>query len=254
VATTGKRSLPRLVLLAVVALLLFAGFIALGNWQVARRAWKLDLIARVDQRIHAAPVPAPVRADWPQVDAVDDEYRHVRVQGRFLNQDETLVFASTRLGNGYWLMTPLRTPAGEIVLINRGFISTDFAAPARYRDMARPEGPVTIEGLLRMSEPHGAFLHRNQPAAHRWYSRDVAALARAMKLPPQAVAPYFIDADATTPAPDAPDAPVGGLTVVHFYNEHLSYAITWYALALLTLLGGAIAFRYEWRSAAGKSD
>src|SRR5262245_42515181 len=45
--------------MAVGAVLLFAGFCALGTWQVQRRAWKLDLIARVDQRVHAAAVPAP---------------------------------------------------------------------------------------------------------------------------------------------------------------------------------------------------
>ena len=44
------------------------------------------------------------------------------------------------------------------------------------------------------------------------------------------MAPYFIDADATNVAPDAP---VGGLTVVSFPNNHLVYAITWYALAAL---------------------
>ncbi|WP_281407450.1 SURF1 family cytochrome oxidase biogenesis protein, partial [Methylobacterium sp. WL116] len=35
-----------------------AGLVALGIWQVERRAWKLDLIAWVEARIGAAPVPA----------------------------------------------------------------------------------------------------------------------------------------------------------------------------------------------------
>lgn len=252
VATATLRSLPRLAVLTCIALLLFTGFVALGNWQVARRAWKLDLIARVDQRVHATPVAAPTRADWPQVNATDDAYRHVQVQGKFLNQDETLVFASTRLGTGYWVMTPLRTLDGDYVLINRGFIATDFVNTAQFQNMVRPTGLVSITGLLRISEPNGAFLHHNQPAAHRWYSRDVAALARAMQLPPQDVAPYFIDADASAPATDTP---VGGMTVVHFYNEHLSYAITWYVLALMTLFGAAISIRYEWlRPSTSRSD
>ncbi|WP_304439400.1 SURF1 family cytochrome oxidase biogenesis protein, partial [Acidovorax sp. SD340] len=47
----------RQAVLAVVGIALFLGFIALGTWQVQRRAWKLALIERVDQRVHAAPVP-----------------------------------------------------------------------------------------------------------------------------------------------------------------------------------------------------
>ncbi|HEY1229800.1 MAG TPA: SURF1 family cytochrome oxidase biogenesis protein, partial [Ramlibacter sp.] len=35
------------------------GFVALGVWQVERLAWKEALVARVDARVHAAPVPAP---------------------------------------------------------------------------------------------------------------------------------------------------------------------------------------------------
>lgn len=47
-----------------------------------------------------------------------------------------------------------------------------------------------------------------------------------------AVAPYFIDADA---AVNPGGLPVGGLTVIHFPNNHLVYAITWYGLAAMVL-------------------
>ncbi|MGH8456291.1 MAG: SURF1 family protein [Stenotrophobium sp.] len=238
------RSAVKLAVLALAAIALFVGFLALGNWQVHRRAWKLDLIARVDQRIHAAPVAAPGRKDWPHIDAARDEYLHVRVSGEFLNTDETLVQASTRLGSGYWVLTPLRTLEGSIVLINRGFIPPDLPGTAQFQAMARPQGLVNVTGLLRLSEPHGGFLRSNQPAAHRWYSRDVAAIAAAVSLPARNVAPYFIDADAT---PDSADRPTGGLTVIHFRNSHLVYAITWYTLALMVAGGTAIIARHEWR-------
>ena len=62
-----------------------AVFLALGIWQVERRAWKLDLIDRVETRVHAAPAAAPGPADWPSVSRDRDEYRHVRVTGHFLH-------------------------------------------------------------------------------------------------------------------------------------------------------------------------
>ena len=80
-----------------------------------------------------------------------------------------------------------------------------------------------------------AFLRANDPAAGRWYSRDVAAIAWARGL--SEVAPYFIDADA---ASEPGGIPVGGLTVVVFHNNHLVYAITWYVLAAMA--AGAAAF------------
>ncbi|MGB3424412.1 MAG: SURF1 family cytochrome oxidase biogenesis protein, partial [Castellaniella sp.] len=110
-------------------------------------------------------------------------------------------------------------------------------------------GPVRIEGLLRLSQLGGGFLRDNAPAEGRWYSRDVAAMARSLGL--SSVAPYFIDqsADDGAAADTARPArwPVPGLTVVHFRDEHLSYALTWYALAAMTAAAMAYGARQEWR-------
>ena len=51
---------------------LFAGFLALGTWQVHRREWKHDLVARVNSRVQALPVDAPGRGQWPVVSAAND--------------------------------------------------------------------------------------------------------------------------------------------------------------------------------------
>ena len=57
-ALTGRR-LAALVAFDLAAVLIVAGLAALAAWQLHRRAWKLDLIARVEARVHAAPAPAP---------------------------------------------------------------------------------------------------------------------------------------------------------------------------------------------------
>jgi surfeit locus 1 family protein len=235
----------RLTLWAIFAALAFAGFVALGNWQVHRRVWKLDLIARVDQHLKAAPVAAPGRAQWPGIGAAD-EYRKVCASGSFLHDRETLVQAVTRLGPGDWVLTPLHTADGSLVLIDRGFVGPAQRQPAA-RAAGQVAGDVQVCGLLRLSEPRGAFLRHNDPAAGRWYSRDVAAIAAAQNLPAADVAPYFIDADAT---PNPGGWPVGGLTVIRFHNSHLVYAITWYGLALMVLAAAVRVARLEWRSRA----
>jgi surfeit locus 1 family protein len=217
-------------------LLLFIGLVALGSWQLQRRAWKLDLIERVTQRVAAPVVGAPGPALWPQINVANDEYRHVRLTGRFIVGLDTQVQAVTRLGSGFWLLTPLQTTDGAVILVNRGFIQPQ-STPS-----SPPDGSVTITGLLRLTEPGGGFLRQNDPANDRWFSRDVTAMAEARGLVRTApVAPYFVDADAAPAgSKPAPDQPVGGLTVIAFANSHLVYALTWFTLALM-VAGTAIA-------------
>src|SRR5262249_31732135 len=126
---------------------------------------------------------------------------------------------------------PLRTSWGFTVLVNRGFVRT---GQRQSREWRREPGEVTVTGLLRLSEPGGGFLRGNQPGEDRWYSRDVAGIAHARGL--GTVAAYFIDAEAA-PAADPDPGPIGGLTVVKFNDNHLQYALTWFALALLLVVG-----------------
>ena len=203
--TPARAALVALALAGVAVLL------ALGVWQLQRRAWKLDLIARVEQRLAAAPVAPPMRAV-----SRDDEYTRVVARGRWRTGD-TYTQAVTVLGPGFWVLTPLETAQGT-VLVNRGFV------PAKMRGKAPAPTGSEIRGLLRLSEPGGGFLRTNDPAGDRWFSRDVAAIAAARRVEP--VAPYFIDAEA-----DGAAWPRGGLTVLRFRNTHLVYALTWFALA-----------------------
>lgn len=227
-----------LILGAVVFAVLFAGFSALGVWQVQRLAWKQELIRQVDARIHAAPIAAPPPDQVVTRQA--DQYRRVVVSGRFDHRHEALVKAVTDLGPGYWVVTPLTTDQGFTVLINRGFVPPERQKPSD-RAAGQIGGPHTVVGLLRLSEPDGGFLRANDPAGDRWFSRDVIAIAKARGLEGP-VASYFIDADAT---PNPGGWPRGGLTVVRFANSHLIYALTWFGLALMSAAGFAFFLREE---------
>jgi surfeit locus 1 family protein len=243
--------------LLLLAALGTAGFLALGVWQLERREWKLALIARVEQRVHAPPVAAPGPPQWPTLNRENAEYRRVTATGRFLEGRETLVRAVTALGAGFWVMAPFRTDEGFTVLVNRGFVPPgrrDAVPSAGPRDPNPTAGETSdanaaITGLLRMTEPKGGFLRANAPEQNRWYSRDVDAIAHAQHL--AGIAPYFIDveqtgsasagptstmgasADATAASSEASRQPVGGLTVVTFRNSHLTYALTWFTLAIM---------------------
>lgn len=234
-----------------LALLLAAcvGFVLLGNWQIHRLAWKLALIRDVATRVHATPVPAPGPSDWPRIQAGHLRYLHVRLEGHFLPNRQALVHGASEKGYGYWVMAPLVTERGFIVMVNRGHVPGDLPGTPAFQRAKAPAGPVRITGLLRFSEPGGGFLRPNRPEAGQWYSRDTTAMARSEGLPMERVAPYFVDADAGPPG----SQPVSGLTRIHFYNHHLQYAVTWYAMALGSLLGAAVVIRHERRNPQERS-
>lgn len=232
--TTARRprSTAVLAMLVGAGVLLCAVLASLGGWQVQRLGWKEALIERVERNVQAAPVAAPGPSEWQALGA-GDEYRRVRVEGRFDHGHEVLVRASTDLGAGYWVLAPLRTPQGWWLLVNRGFVPQGMRA-----QVPGTQGEQVVVGLLRPSEPRGTPLQDNDPAAGRWYSRDVAAIAAAQQLQGP-VAPYFVDAQPQGPA-DASAWPRPGLTVLQFRNHHLVYAITWFVLA--AMVAAAIAY------------
>lgn len=245
-----------MMLLLVSLVVLFSG---LGVWQLQRLAWKQALIAVVDDRVHADPVPVPDSADWAGLNVAELVYQRVWLTGHFDHSAEVQSLAVSELGSGYWVMTPLLLDEGGTVLVNRGFVPQALRDPAE-RPTAPPAGSVRVTGLLRANEPEGGFLRKNDPVAGRWYSRDVEAIARSRQLAAP-VAPFFVDAgrgDANLPADGAvsgiqknaaaavDEFPRGGLTVITFRNTHLVYAITWFTLAVLCVVGVVLLLK-EWR-------
>lgn len=219
-----------------LAFFLFVVFFSLGTWQLYRLDYKHELIDRVESRVGLPPVQAPAQDQWSSVSRETQEYRSVKVQGEFLVQYTTRVQAATVLGAGHWLMTPLRNQDGDLVWINRGFIPATQSDPMTIENT---QGQFEVRGLLRITEADGAFLRKNNPSNNRWYSRDTAALSEHHGL--KQTAPYFIDVgrprnlgeEMTGFEPK--NYPVDGLTVIKFRNNHMVYAITWYALALMVL-------------------
>lgn len=226
------------VALIVSAALASISFLALAVWQVQRLHWKEDLIARVEQRVHAEPVAPPVGEVGKA-----EEYRRLRLHGRF-ESGEVMVQATTELGGGHWVLAPLRLDDGRVVLVNRGFVPPEQRAAQPH---AAPNGPIELTGLLRLTEPGGGFLRRNDPAAGRWYSRDVAGIAAQMQLAGP-VAPFFVDEAADPAQPRRWPRP--GLTVLHFNNNHAVYAATWLALAAMAAAAAGYLAREERRRAS----
>ncbi|KEG21339.1 SURF1 family protein [Bartonella bacilliformis] len=220
----------------------FLVFSALGIWQVQRLNWKTNLIAHVNQRTHLPPVAAPRQDQWANVTFNKDEYRPVILTGKFLTDKNILVTAVSQNTTGYWVLTPLQTADNTLTFVNRGFIPMNARQQFDHQklpqnndftpdSLALSNEQTTVIGFLRMSEKGGFFPRKNNPDRNLWYTRQLPAMAQKLDL--SHVAPYFIDA--TQKIASQGNLPIVGLTVIHFYNNHLIYAITWFTLAIGTL-------------------
>jgi surfeit locus 1 family protein len=217
------------------------GALALGTWQVQRLQWKTALIAERQARRDAPPL-----AKLPErFDPARDEFRRVRVTGRFLHDKEMYLAARSFRGNpGYHVITPLAVFRGH-VLVDRGWIPLDRKSPAQ-RKPGNPEGEVAVEGYLRAETGPGWFTPANEPDKNFWFFIDIAAMAKAHGI--GKVEPFYIEAG---PAENPGGFPVGGQTRFELPNDHLQYAITWYAMALIGTVIYLLYHRRRARELAG---
>jgi surfeit locus 1 family protein len=208
----------------VIALPGFLALLALGTWQLDRLAWKTALNAQRQGAAAGAPVPLPQSREAAQA----AEFRPTRAEGVFDHARERYVGATSERGQaGFHVVTPLLLDGGQVLLVNRGFVPSERKDPARRRE-GQVEGRVAVEGLVRVP-PAGKpswLAPDNHPEANMWFWVDPAAMA------PGAL-PFYLDA---SPAPNPGGWPKGGVTRLKLSNDHLQYAITWYALAAALLV------------------
>jgi surfeit locus 1 family protein len=233
--------------LLVPALLAFAVLIALGTWQIRRKAWKEALIASLTERLDLPAQPLPATADWGKLDRTREEYRRFQFTATFDNDREALVFAAPNAfrpdvaGPGYWVFTPARRADGSVVMVDRGFVP-DARRDAKSRLQGQISRPLEITGVLRWPEDRHWFTPEDEPAHNLWFTRDPAGMAAAKGLDSKSLtlAPFYLEQEAPVPPGGLPQP---GKLVVALPDNHLQYALTWYGLAAaLAAVFGAWTF------------
>ncbi len=222
---------------ALATLLAGAMLVGLGAWQLKRLAWKEALLARIEARAKAPPQALPPPAQWATLAPDGYEFRHVVATGSYDHAAETLILRASAEGPGYHVVTPLRVAGWGTVLVDRGFVPEALRDPARRRAGA-PTGTVAVTGLLRAPEPRNLFTPADDVARGQFFTRDPASIAAFHGIAD--AAPFSIDADTSNPGgwprpvEVAPNIP----------NNHLSYALTWFGLAI-GLAGVFIAYAWS---------
>jgi surfeit locus 1 family protein len=215
----------RLIGVIVFAVAGFAVLVALGSWQVQRLHWKEALLARIEARIAADPVPLP---EDPEPEA--DKYLAVRLAGRFTGPVLRIQSAQEGYGAGYHLVQGFDTSARR-VMIDRGFVPQGAALPEA------PEGEVEITGNLLWPDEKDGFTPDPDLATGLFYARDVPAISEVLDTAPLLV----VRRDAAGQEGALMVAPVGTSSIP---NDHEGYAITWFSLAAIWLvMSGGLIYR-----------
>ena len=201
------------------ALILGAGGIAilvsLGLWQVGRLAWKEGVIAAIEARIGADPVPLSALSS---PDRAEDIYRPVSVSGHTTGEELLVLSGKKGEGAGYEVIAAFETEDGRRILIDRGFVGE--------AGRGLPRAPVKLEvtGNLHWPDETDSFTPPPDPKSGLWFARDVPAMAENLNTDPILVVLRDAKGDMQAIVP----VPVDTASIP---NDHRNYAITWFSLA-----------------------
>ena len=220
--------------MTVPALLILIG---LGSWQLQRLQWKNDLISRFETRLAADAIAIPSA----NAELDDLEFRNLALYGVFQHDKETFLTGRTYEGNaGFHVVTPLLLDDGRIILVNRGWVSENYRNPAK-RPFSQVDGKTSVTGILRRPGVKGYFVPENDPKNGFWFTLVPSQINQHLALGDSAIDNFYADALRTS---EVGTLPIAANTQWKLRNAHVSYAMTWYGIAL-ALIGVYLAFHYQ---------
>ncbi|MFV0475801.1 MAG: SURF1 family protein [Pikeienuella sp.] len=215
--------------LIVTGALGVAALVSLCIWQVQRLEWKEGLIAVLETRLAAPPGPLPAT-----LDPAAQEFSRVEITGRFDGAKGTHGFADAPLltsarpfGPGYQVIQPFTLTNGRRVLVDRGYVPTEEKNEngVAARPTPAPAGDLTLVGALRWPE-EGDEDPDFGANDNVWTERDLKEMAAIFGTEPVLIVAETSSAAGEWPLPRPIEA-------VNVRNNHLEYALTWGALALV---------------------
>ena len=223
--------------LSVVTLPAFVTLTLLGSWQLQRLQWKNQLIDQFEARTAAPAVSPPLGNSL----TADSEFTRLALVGEFRHDQEIYLTGRTYEGNaGFHVVTPFLLADGRTILINRGWVAESYRDRST-REFSIVAGQVTVDAILRLPASKGYFVPENDPDAGFWFTLVPSQIVEYVGIPAPVITSYYADALRTS---EVVTLPIGAKTELNLRNAHLSYAITWYGIAL-ALVGVYCAFHYQ---------
>ncbi|MEO1192603.1 MAG: SURF1 family protein [Pseudomonadota bacterium] len=225
----GRPFQPRL-WTSVAAFLVLLVLIGLGTWQVIRLEWKEGLIAERQERWTAPAIALP--QDLSNTEEV--LHRRVAITGHYRHDQELFLPGRSYRGTGgVGVVTPFVMDDGRTVMIYRGWVPATMQDTA-FRTDSNPEGDLTVEGVIREGGWHGSdwAIPENNVEGNAWFYVNPAEMAAATNSV-NAIEPIYLGLYREDPEESLPFTPPPPMDLT---NNHLQYAITWYAFAVTLIV------------------
>ena len=203
----------------VFALFAFCFMFSLGVWQMQRLEWKTQLIAKIDKGLNSAPITL---TSYQGI--ANNEYKLLQVEGEFLtDKDQELLNRTFNGKPGVHILSPIKTKDGNVVIVNRGWVPVD----EKYD---KPVGVQVVTGIVRSTQKDNWIALKNEVGKGFWYWVELDKIYQSVDAKPQ---DFYLDLVSETPNKTYPYALP---KKIELYNEHLTYAITWFSLSLALLI------------------
>lgn len=188
--------------------------LALGFWQLDRRAWKEAMLARITAQIGGVPGPLPAAGGDPAA----LKYMPVELAGATTGPEILVLSGQKGIGAGFQVIAAFETGDGRRILLDRGFL------PEAGRRAPRPAVPLIVTGNLHWPAESDSYTPAPDLNAGLWFARDVPAMAAHLGTEPMLVVAARVAGDLQGISPQP-------VAITGIPNDHLNYAITWFSLA-----------------------
>ncbi|MBE7218490.1 MAG: SURF1 family protein [Caulobacteraceae bacterium] len=251
--TASRRGVGvRLVAVTLVSLAALAVLVALGAWQLQRKAWKEELLHRIAALQSAPPEPLAVVLNRAADPAAPGRSRGVR--GLDFTRVQTLcdglpgrglhLYGLRADGPGWRQIAACTLPPGlpyRSLLVDLGFERLPPVSAPALQPVTLPARDASVVGVLRLPDPP-AWTDRlvgvpaPADANGQWMRRNVPAMAAALHAPDPA--PFMLELETPVAGPGLVPSPLPAGEALERIGE---YAPTWFGLAL-ALIGVYVAF------------
>jgi len=207
--------LKRVFLFQLFVVFFITIFCVLGTWQLYRLQWKLELIQEITFGLKSSPIEYS--------NSIKKNYQRVNATGKFNFDKQIYLYSLNDSGKpGYDVITPFRTNKNENVLVNRGWIDKELKENASINPEVKSEQEIV--GLLRKIYKPNIFKPDNDLINNIWFSINLEDLKAVTGEQFYDFIIFLENNQSKTPLPRKINIDVP--------NNHLKYAITWYAISI----------------------